>query len=476
MKPIHSFLFFIYVCLMLLVLTSFFPSDGFFISENYKIEFPTLAEFLDVTEEISLHKKVKNLTIKKVSKEDSIRLAFVADSIKKANLLLQFPNKNKSILHAVFKEMEIASATGNTFRIAHYGDSQIEGDRITAYVRNSLQKKFGGTGTGIFSIIEIAPRLAVKAEYSDNWIRYPGFGKKDTTVKHNHYGAIMSFCRFKPIDLTDTSFTVATYTFNKSKAAYGNARTFSKLKLFYGFNTKPVKVEITADGNSLYSQVLQPIENITAAEFNFSVVPEQLTLTFSGKDSPNIYGISLEGNKGIIMDNIGMRGASGTDFSKQNSRTLKAMYDKLNIKLLILQYGGNVMPYIKDEKGAENYGKWFESQLYFLKKHIPNVAIIVIGPSDMSVKEKDKYVTYPHLETVRDALKIATFNAGAAYWDMYEAMGGKNSMPKWVNANPPLAAPDYTHFSPSGTTKISEMFYDAFIKEYEAYKLNSAKK
>jgi lysophospholipase L1-like esterase len=152
------------------------------------------------------------------------------------------------------------------------------------------------------------------------------------------------------------------------------------------------------------------------------------------------------------------------------------MYDKLNIKLLILQYGGNVMPYIKDEKGAVNYGKWFESQLYFLKKQIPNIAIIVIGPSDMSVKEKDKYVTYPHLETVRDALKNATFNAGAVYWDMYEAMGGKNSMPKWVQANPPLAAPDYTHFSPSGTTKIADMFYDAFIKEYDAYKINSTKK
>jgi hypothetical protein len=54
---------------MLLVLTSLFPSNGFYISENYKIEFPTLAEFLDAKEDISLNKKVKNIKKEKVSKE-----------------------------------------------------------------------------------------------------------------------------------------------------------------------------------------------------------------------------------------------------------------------------------------------------------------------------------------------------------------------------------------------------------------------
>lgn len=473
MKPVHSFLFFIYTAFFLFLFSISFPKEGIRFTKHFKFEFPSLSEFLEVPESAVKKELEKNTLIKNLSKADSLRIVFVEDSIQKANLRLQYPENNKKILHAVFKEMEKASASGNTFRIMHYGDSQIEGDRITAFVRNKLQQKFGGTGSGLFSIIEIAPRIAVKMEISENWLRYPGFGRKDTSVKHNHYGALMSFCRFKPLANFDTLFNVADITIQKSKAAYGNARNYSKVKLFYGFNTQPVKLEISADGNVVGTHLLQPVENITSVEFSVASTPEQLTLHFSGKDSPNIYGISLEGNKGIIMDNVGMRGASGTDFSKQNPKTLKAMYDKLNVKLLILQYGGNVMPYIKDEAGAENYGKWFESQLYFLKKQIPGIVIIVIGPSDMSVKEKDKYVTYPHLEKVRDELKKATFNAGGAYWDMYEAMGGKNSMPKWVEATPPLAAPDYTHFSPSGTTKISEMFYDAFFKDYETFKQKS---
>ena len=44
-----------------------------------------------------------------------------------------------------------------------------------------------------------------------------------------------------------------------------------------------------------------------------------------------------------------------------------------------------------------------------------------------------------------------------AYFSMYEAMGGENSMISWVKQG--MAASDYVHFSPKGTKLISEVFY-----------------
>jgi hypothetical protein len=52
---------------------------------------------------------------------------------------------------------------------------------------------------------------------------------------------------------------------------------------------------------------------------------------------------------------------------------------------------------------------------------------------------------------------------------MYKAMGGRNSMPAWVNADPPLAASDYVHFNPRGAKTIAQMFYNAFILEYQKF-------
>ena len=43
-------------------------------------------------------------------------------------------------------------------------------------------------------------------------------------------------------------------------------------------------------------------------------------------------------------------------------------------------------------------------------------------------------------------------------------------MPSWVNADPPLAAPDYVHFSRQGARKLAELFYDALMKDYEDWK------
>jgi len=93
----------------------------------------------------------------------------------------------------------------------------------------------------------------------------------------------------------------------------------------------------------------------------------------------------------------------------------------------------------------------------------------------MSIKEKTDYITYPFLENVRDALKEAALSTDCVFWDMYEVMGGKNSMPKWVNAEPALAASDYTHFTPEGAKKVAEEFYKKIVEMYVEYKLGDVK-
>jgi hypothetical protein len=61
-------------------------------------------------------------------------------------------------------------------------------------------------------------------------------------------------------------------------------------------------------------------------------------------------------------------------------------------------------------------------------------------------------------------MKKSCFEAGAAYWDLFGAMGGVNSMPSWVSQG--LAGNDYIHFTPKGSSYASQLFYDAFIAEY----------
>ena len=56
--------------------------------------------------------------------------------------------------------------------------------------------------------------------------------------------------------------------------------------------------------------------------------------------------------------------------------------------------------------------------------------------------------------------------AGIAFWDSYAAMGGANSIIRWVNANPPLATNDYVHFTPRGARYLAELFCTALLDVY----------
>lgn len=225
-----------------------------------------------------------------------------------------------------------------------------------------------------------------------------------------------------------------------------------------------VDYEIIVDGTVAKEGKLAPNSPFEVITANFNTTPEEILINFKGKDSPDVYALSLEGNTGVVMDNIPLRGSSGTIFTKLDRTLMANAFAHLSPDLIILQFGGNVMPYIKSEKECEDYGNWFKSQINFIKRNNPKAAIMVIGPSDMSIKEKTTYVTYPMLEGVRDALKDAALSTDCIFWDMYEVMGGKNSMPDWVNAEPPLAASDYTHFTPKGAKRLLRSFIINLLK------------
>lgn len=472
MKPARVTLFTFVTILILGLIAAFFPTEGFRVG-SMTIHFPTLSEMLNPdpkeVADISLIKEVADtLSLEEPEKmpEDTLTGGFEIRFKEIGELKtrhLEFPNGDRSILFPFFQKLDSLALVRKQVRILHYGDSQIEGDRITHILRRKFQSQFGGSGPGLVPVVDLYNSRAVNRSLSGTWQRYTLFGHGGK-VPHNRYGAMASFSRFTRVIrdsvVADSMLHSASVTFS------GSGYPFSLCRVFAGNASVPVAVEISNSSGILKSDSVAQGMKIISAQTGSG----EVTITFSGYDSPDIYGIDLSSGGGVMVDNLAMRGSSGTVFTKMNAAQLQQMYNALNVELFILQFGGNVMPYIKTEQDCVNYGNWFYSQMALIRRLRPSACIIVIGPSDMSIKDKEHYVTYPMLEHVRDALKSATFRAGGAYWDMYEAMGGRNSMPAWVEADPPLAAKDYIHFSPRGARLIGDMFYNALIWEYQLYR------
>ena len=140
------------------------------------------------------------------------------------------------------------------------------------------------------------------------------------------------------------------------------------------------------------------------------------------------------------------------------------MFSQMNTELIILQFGGNAIPFFTDSAKVDRYARYFKSQINTVKKLRPNSTIVVIGPSDMSELVDGVRQSYKFLSYCVKTLKESSLETGSIYWDLFSAMGGANSMPAWVEQD--LAAQDYIHFSNAGAKIASQFFYEALMAEY----------
>jgi len=474
------------VLAILLALSVIFPKEGIRMNDRITLHFLTLGEILgkdsvqyaDISGILNSSEVISDSAylamLGSVSLDEMVvdTIRAIADSLKVKVHSIEYPRGDSTLLYPFFRKMRAANRPGRLLRIVHYGDSQIEGDRMTSLIRYKLQRQFGGSGIGMQPAVQLTGyQLSLIHTASDNWKRYTAFGKVDSTLTHNMYGMLGSFARFSPypdeMDEQEEQEYDAWISIKQSKRAYHLTREFKKCRLYYGNASQPVFYEMYSDGDLYDADFLDVTDRFKMKTWNFDESPEQLELRFKTSCSPDFYGIAMDHDRGLAVDNVSMRGSSGLFFTRLDGEMLKDLYDDLQVKLLILQFGGNVVPYISDNSVI--YEKWLYRELSSLKSLMPDLSIIVVGVADMSLKEKDIYLTYPNIEHLRDAMKRAAFRADCAFWDMYSAMGGKNSMPSWVYAQPSLATSDFIHFNERGARVLAEMFYNAFMHDYNAY-------
>ena len=221
----------------------------------------------------------------------------------------------------------------------------------------------------------------------------------------------------------------------------------------------------------IHEDSLKTDGNAHSITLDFPGSPGKLKYLLSSTKSPVISGFSLEGDIGVQVTNVAMRGSSGTNFSSMDQTLFRNMHSELNTQLFILQFGGNTIPGLKDSSSVRYYAKSFKRQIQLIQSQVPEAAIIVIGPSDMSQLNEGVFESYNLIPYLTNQMKKVSVESGAAYWDLFKAMGGKNSMPTWVEQG--LAGSDYIHFTSKGTSIASQLFYDAFISSYSKWELKN---
>ncbi|MDO5759891.1 MAG: GDSL-type esterase/lipase family protein [Bacteroidota bacterium] len=440
------------ILLVVFVFSYFFPKEGVTIG-GLHVDIPTF-------EDVFLGKKVEYANIDKLINDiDSTKNTKPKIKTKRERredfVYIEYPDSNETLLYNFFASL--SKSKEQSVRVLHYGDSQIEGDRITSYIRARLQEKFFGNGQGEIPIYSQSNIGNVAYEYSNGWKHHQIISP---SKGFHSYGLTMECSETKP-----SLFTPVWVLFKFYKPIN------TPLTLYCTALGEKAKVKILANGNLLEERI---IEKTPVNKIHIEKIEKLKTLKIETNDNILLYGLDISEDKGVYVDNVSLRGSSGLGFSRGSEQLLSLLASEkyMNVKLIIMQFGTNVIP-----KGNETivtdydyFRKSYSRELAFLRKAMPNVAIIVIGPSDRSIKKGSHYITHPNIPKLIETQRQVAKENGCMFWDLFSAMGGENSMPAWVLRDKPLANTDFIHFNHRGAEYVGELFYKALQEEYLEYK------
>lgn len=464
MKPLKVLLFMVAAFALLALAGALMPAQGVTVGQ-VTLRFPSpaalMAEGADVAEvnpDSTMARLQQSSQIVGLrSTIDSLKFykRFTTSDVSR----IHFPDGDYTFFDSLFAALRDAAATRN-IRILHYGDSQIEMDRISSTFRQSLQERYGGMGAGILPPVQTIPTFTV-SQSSSGLSRYVCYG--DSTqprAPHRRYGLLATCAQANGA----STFTARA---SSGKRVQPLARKYQKVTLLVGNS----QAGFSATCKGVKRNLPNAVRGVSLLQWEFADSLTSLSLTMNG--SADVYGIALEGKNGVSVTNVPMRGCSGTIFTRIDSAILGQCYRKMAVDLIIMQYGGNMMPSISSDKAISNYMASISKQLKYIRKLYPQARILFIGPSDMSKRVNGKLQSYPYLSKMNDALKKTVLSNNAAYWDMFAVMGGENSMIQWVSHQPAWAGPDYVHFTEAGAEKIAKVLSKAFLTHYDFFMLRS---
>ena len=332
-------------------------------------------------------------------------------------------------------------------RIAFLGDSFIEGDILTADLRERLQSAYSGGGAGFAPMASplTAFRRTVKTQ-SKGWTTYNIMQRKaaPARLRENFY---VSGWVSQPAAGASTRWESTDY--RKRLDSCTTARVFF-------LSPRDSRVEVTLNdaqrrefdiaGDDAVRQIAVSAPRVRSLAFK----------VLSGAEDFVGYGAVFEG-RGVVVDNYSVRSNNGQAMFWTNPSVNAQINAMLGYDLVVLQYGLNIMQ--PGVKNYTNYAGQIEKMIAYVRQCFPGAAVLVLGVSDRSVKTDAGFEPMDAIPHMLDCQRRAARNTGAAFWPTCDAMRALGGMEQFVKNG--WAGKDYTHINYAGGRRVAWALFDA---------------
>ena len=394
-----------------------------------------------------------------VAKQDSV-IQLVKETCRPGLTCIEDYSGDSTALYQFHKALAELQNPAKAVRIAFYGDSFIEGDVFCGSFRDSLQSIFGGRGVGFVPITSGVAGFRNTIKHSfDNWRTSSLITRTDSTAEYGPAG----YC-FVPLEGNWVEYRPSQKRF---------LREFNTVKLYYK-NYQEAAVRFTVNQDTAQHAVpLKKSGNLQEWVYKGKNI-KSIRFTFEPFDSLRLFGASFEDGGGVYVDNFSLRGNSGISLTGISRNMLTKFNGYRNYRLVILQFGLNMV--VEDSLNYKAYVRRMVKVINNLKKSFPQASFLLMSVSDRSSNSRGKFETMNAIPAMRNAQRMIAQETRIAFWDLFQAMGGENSMVSFVTAKPALAAKDYTHLNFNGGKKLAGSLVKSLLFSHERHQEKHAAK
>jgi hypothetical protein len=335
-------------------------------------------------------------------------------------------------------------------RIAFMGDSFIEGDIMVADFRSAMQQRFGGHGVGF------VPIMSVSAPYRPTISQQPEGWKMYSIVNDKKPGYTLSGMLFEPLsDQAKLSF--------RTTGRYAALKKVNSLKFLYDRNEGAVMQLVYDNLMDTVIQALPP--SFAIAQYELDDTITEGSFTFTNALGLRALGIALEDKTGVVVDNYSLRGNAGLIFEQLDPAACESFRTVRPYDLIILQYGLNAM-----DESMLDYG-WYGARMARVIRHLqgcfPDTDLLLLSTPDRANQYNGAFSTMPAVLALLHTQRQTARSTQIPFWNMFGAMGGENSMLKFVDKG--WAGKDYTHLTFRGGREIAGSLMKALMLEKTFY-------
>ena len=372
---------------------------------------------------------------------------------------LEYPG-NKDAMDYFYAKLDKLIMTGEgQVNIVQVGGSHIQADIMTGQIRSRFQSFAGDQNAGRgfvfpYRLARTNTPYGYHFEYTGKWTTCRNVEKK-------------RFCDLGMAGISayteDSVSSLAVCFEPQNDIKY----SFNSIKIYHDFDSGAYQIRV--DSSLLASQKVDSSGQYTEIMLNKYV--DSLGVEFIRMDSISkgflLYGMNLQTeDAGVIVHNLGINGAAVPSFLR--CQHLASQLKTINPDLVILGLGINDA-YGKNfsQSDYENNYKMLVSEI---RKANPNVSIIYTTNNDSYIRRR--YLNRNGIK-VQESMKRLAKVQNTAVWDMFEVMGGLNSIVLWQKQG--LAKADRIHFTRAGYLLMGDLIFDSIIQDFGKYLSQQAK-